>query len=245
MLSKEIIMISGGSAGIGLAAAKRLGGKGAKISICARSPDRLHEAEHTLSRLGIRVLAVQADVSRPDDVEAWFDQTENYLGSATVLVNNAGVSGYGSFMELTEEQWDTTMSVNCRGVFLCTRRALPNMIKARRGRIVMISSIAAQYFRRDHSLYFASKWALNGFSHCLAKEVREHNIHVHIVCPGMTETSFFDSIGGRPHPQDREYVTPETVAELVEFFCTLPDHVDTNEYSLFPSWQLRNLGIRR
>lgn len=238
-------MISGGSKGIGLATARRLGKKGAKISICARNEEPLREAERILQDEEIDVFGVRADVSNEEEVENWFQQTESRLGQPTVLINNAGVSGKGNFLDLTEEQWDRTYGVNCRGVFLCTRRVLPGMIEARRGRILMISSMASLYFTSGNSLYFSSKWALNGFAHCLAKEVSRYNIHVHIICPGMTETEFFEDHGGRPHEKDVIYASPDDIAQLVERFLELPDHLDALEYTLFPSWQLPAFGVRR
>ncbi len=242
---EDIVMISGGSKGIGYAIAKRLGEQGAKISFCARNENDLNQAEPELKQAGIDVLAIQADVSQEIDVNRWFQKTEKRFGLPTILVNNAGISGTNSLLELTEEQWDKTMSVNCRGVFLCTKRALPAMMQAKKGRIFMISSIASIYYRKGHSLYFASKWALRGFSHCLAKEIHEYNIHVHQICPGMTETRFFDNRGGRPHPPEKMYADPETYAEQVEYLCNMPDHLDTLEYCTFPDWQLKNFGIRR
>lgn len=244
-LNQEIVMISGGSQGIGFSVARRLGLAGARISICGRRGDVLKQAQETLRGEGIDVIVVAADVSREDEVDRWYAGTEEQFGPASILVNNAGIAGQNPLLELDEKQWDQTIGVNCRGPFLCTRRAIPAMKQARRGRIIFISSISGQYYRREHSLYFTSKWALMGFAHCAAKELSPYNIHVHILCPGMTETRFFDEIGGRPHPEDKNYVDPGLVAEWVERFCLLPEGIDTNESSIFPSWQLKNLGIRR
>lgn len=245
LLDNTTAMVSGGSLGIGYAIAARLGELGANVSVCARRVEPLRDALARFEERGISALGVLADVSREEDVERWFSDTEERFGPAGVLVNNAGVSGYGDLMELTDEAWDQTFSVNCRGVFLCTKRALPAMIEAKKGRILMISSIASQYYRRGHGLYFATKWALNGFSHCLAKEVNPHNIHVHILCPGMVETRFFDSAGGRPHPGDREYAEPSVYADLAETLLRLPENLDTLEWCALPQWQLKNFGIRR
>jgi len=244
-LCDQIVMISGGSQGIGYAIAHRLGVQGAKISFCARTEESLRKAESLLGQAGIDCLAVQADVSQANDVERWFYLTEQDFGPVSILINNAGISGKGPFLELSESQWDKTMAVNCRGVFLCTQRALPAMTQAKQGRIIMVSSISSLYYRKGFSLYFASKWALNGFAHCLAKEVQEHNIHVHILCPGMVETRFFDSMGGRPHPPDYVYAEPEVYAEWVERLCMLPDNLDTLEIAVLPSWQLDRFGVRR
>jgi len=245
ILNNQIVSISGGSQGIGFAIAERLGKQGAKISFCARNETMLRAAEKSLQAAGIDCLATRADVSRPKDVERWFTETEKHFGPTTILVNNAGISGKGPFHTLSEAQWDATMSVNCRGVFLCTKRALPAMIQAEKGRIFMISSISSLYYRKGFSLYFATKWALNGFAHCLAKEAQKHNIHVHILCPGMVETHFFESMGGRPHPPDHLYADPQVYAEQVEKICRLPDNLDTLEFAILPSWQLQNFGVRR
>lgn len=238
-------MISGASLGIGFATARRLGRAGARISICGRRENLLHEAAEKLRGEQIDVLEICADVSKEEDVDRWFDETAKRFGAPSVLVNNAGIAGIGALMELDEAQWDKTMRVNCRGAFLCTRRAAFFMKQADRGRIIFISSIAGQYYRGGYSLYFASKWALNGFAHSAAKELQPFNIHVHIICPGMTETRFFDAYGARPHPAEKHYVDPDAVADMVERFCRLPEGVDTNEYSIIPSWQLKNLGLRR
>lgn len=244
-LHDQTIMISGGSFGIGYATAERLGSLGARISICGRREQALRDAAERLQNKGIQTVWCQADVSVESDVERWFSATEQKFGPPAVLVNNAGVEGHNPISKLTEEQWDHTMRINCRGPFLCAKRAAPAMIEARRGRLIFISSVAALYYRKDISLYFASKWALNGFAHCVAKELSEYNIHVHIICPGMTETNFFDALGGRLHPTELNYVHPEQVAELVEYACCLDEQLDTLEFSIFPRWQLKNFGIRR
>lgn len=243
--NNEIVMISGGSKGIGYAIAEQLGKNGAKISICARDNHALEKAKETLANNGADVLTVTADITQEGDVDRWFSETESTFGNPTILCNNAGTSGFSPFLDITEEAWNHTLAVNCRGVFLCTKRALPNMIAAKQGRIIMTSSIASKYFRRDHSLYFTSKWALNGFSHSLAKEVHEHNIHVNLLCPGMTETNFFETMGGRPHAKENRYADPKTYGEIVEYICTLPDELDTLEICVLPNWQLKNFGIRR
>lgn len=243
--TNEIVMISGGSKGIGFAIAERLGKLGAKISLCARNEEALNKAKDSLISSEVNVLAVTANITEEEDVDRWFTETESTFGNPSILCNNAGTSGFNPFMQITEEAWDNTLAVNCKGVFLCTKRALPNMIAAKKGRIVMTSSIASKYFRREHSLYFTSKWALNGFSHCLAKEVHEHNIHVNLLCPGMTETNFFETMGGRPHPEDRWYADPKIYGEIVEYICIIPDEMDTLEICVMPNWQIKNFGIRR
>ena len=130
--------------------------------------DRLAAAVRRLREQNVEVLAVRADVSREGDVERWFAETEHWFGAPTILVNNAGIPGHGPMLDITEAQWDLTMNVNCRGPFLCTRRALPFMMQARRGRVLFISSTPRNITAKI-SPYFASKWALSGFAHCVAR----------------------------------------------------------------------------
>lgn len=224
---------------------RRGGWAGAKISLCARGADSLQAAAEELQKQKIEVFPFQADVANEKDVEQWFAETENRFGPASILIPNAGISGYGDLEDLTEEQFDQTIRVNLRGVFLCCQRAIPRMIEAQTGKIIILSSIASKYFRHGHALYFASKWALNGFAFSMAKELNEHNIHVHLICPGMVETNFFDAAGGRPHPPDHEYLEPELIADMAEQLIRLPDTVDTLDWAVYPHWQQHNLGVRR
>lgn len=244
-LQNQVVMISGGSKGIGFAIAQRLGRAGAKISFCARGLSSLNQARETLQNQNIEVLAVPADVSKEDEVDRWFTETETEFGPVSIMIPNSGVSGYGDLKDLTEEQFDRTFSVNMRGVFLCCRRAIPAMIEKQQGKMIFLSSIASKYYRHGHSLYFATKWALNGFAFSLAKELNEHNIHVHVIGPGMVETSFFDSAGGRPHEPELNYLSPDLIAELAERLILLPDNVDTLDWVIYPSWQQHSLGVRR
>jgi 3-oxoacyl-[acyl-carrier protein] reductase len=241
----DVIMISGGSKGIGFAISERLGLLGARISICGRDESALDQARQALADKGVDVLSARADVSSVDDVEQWYEKTESRFGPVSILIPNAGISGYGNLADLTEEQFDQTMATNVRGVFLCVKRGLPAMTRQRRGKIIIISSIASKYFRHGHSLYFATKWALNGFAFSVAKEVNEYNVHVHVLCPGMVETEFFTSAGGRPHEASLPYIEPSLIAELTERLITLPDTVDTLDWAVFPHWQQPSLGIRR
>ncbi|MDX9753574.1 MAG: SDR family oxidoreductase [bacterium] len=243
-IQNQVVMISGGSKGIGLAIAERLGKQGARISLCARGAEALAQAQKTLQAQGIAVMATSADVSNEEEVERWFTQTETMFGPAHILIPSCGVSGYGDLTELTEAQFDQTFSVNMRGAFLCARRAIPSMIQNQSGKIIFLSSIASKYYRHGHSLYFATKWALNGFAFSLAKELNEHHIHVHVIAPGMVETHFFDN-AGRPHGPEVPYLSPDLVADLAERLIRLPEGVDTLDWTIFPSWQQHSLGIRR
>lgn len=244
-LEGQTAFVTGGSRGMGKAIALHLAGAGAKVAVCARREGDLEAAGRELRAIVPDCLALPLDISRAEDVQAGVERIEATLGPIDILINNAGIFLNGPVWEMTVGEWDAQFGINLKGQFLVTRAVVPGMIARRRGRVLFISSIAAQYYRKNFTLYFASKWALSGFAHCVAKETHEYNIHVHILCPGMTETNFFETLNGRPHPEECAYLKPDTVAALAEHLVCLPENVDTNEYSLFPSFQLKNFGIRR
>ncbi len=135
-----------------------------------------------------KVITVGADVSKEADVNALFDAAEQHFGKVDVLVNNAAVSSYSLFQDLTLEDWHKTMSVNLDSVFLCTKRALPNMINAKCGRIINISSIWGICGSSCEVHYSTSKAAIIGLTKALAKEVGPSGITVNCVAPGVIDT---------------------------------------------------------
>ncbi len=135
-----------------------------------------------------KVITVGADVSKEADVNALFDAAEQHFGKIDVLVNNAAVSSYSLFQDLTLEDWHKTMSINLDSIFLCTKRALPNMINAKCGRIINISSIWGICGSSCEVHYSTSKAAIIGLTKALAKEVGPSGITVNCVAPGVIDT---------------------------------------------------------
>ncbi len=135
-----------------------------------------------------KVICVGADVSKEEDVSALFDTAELHFGKVDVLVNNAAISSYSLFQDLTLNEWHKTMSVNLDSVFLCTKRALPNMINEKYGRIINISSIWGICGSSCEVHYSTSKAAIIGLTKALAKEVGPSGITVNCVAPGVIDT---------------------------------------------------------
>jgi 3-oxoacyl-[acyl-carrier protein] reductase len=189
-LKDKVVLVTGGSRGLGRTLCELLAAEGARVATCARTKPEAVAAE--LRRAyGVGAVAVEADVTREADVAAMFDRIEKELGQVEVLVNNAAVAPDGGPMtEVTEQDWDRVFRANVNGTFLCSREMVRRLRAAKRtGRIVNISSQAA--FRGSQSgklAYDTSKGAIISFTVALARELAPHGIHVNCVAAGLMRT---------------------------------------------------------
>jgi 3-oxoacyl-[acyl-carrier protein] reductase len=189
-LTGQVALVTGASRGIGLAIASRLGRMGARVSICARDTAKLDSAASGLRAGGITVLAKATDVGRRDEVEALVGETQRKLGPIDILVNNAGFGVFGSFLELSESDWDQVLATNLKAVFLVSRAVAPGMVRRKAGHIINISSLAGKHTFANGAIYCASKWGLQGLAGCMAEDLRAHGVRVSTVCPGSVATDF-------------------------------------------------------
>jgi 3-oxoacyl-[acyl-carrier protein] reductase len=188
-MEHHTVLITGASRGIGAAAARLFAGQGWDVALGYQNKKTEAEAlAAELCTLGVRAMAVGADVADAAQVDAMFAAVEAQLGPVDVLVNNAGIAQIGLFTDLTEQEWDRVMDVNCKGVYLCCRRALPGMIAAHRGSIVNLSSMWGQVGASCEVAYSAAKAAVIGLTKALAKEVGPSGIRVNCVAPGVIAT---------------------------------------------------------
>src|SRR6266566_691929 len=139
---QHVVLITGGSSGIGFATANAFLEEGAKVAITGRNVARLDRAVRRLGSPG-RVLGIPGDVSKAADAKRFVVRTERTLGPLDVLVNNAGIYVQKSTEDLTEREWDSVLDINLKGAFLCTKYALPGMIRRRRGNIINVASDSA------------------------------------------------------------------------------------------------------
>ena len=190
ILTGRVALVTGGSRGIGLAIARRMGNLGARVAICGRHAEALDQAAKILGAEGIATLAVVADVTRAADIASMVQRVESELGPIDILVNNAGIGIFGPFHERSETEWDTVLDTNLKSVFLVSRAAAPGMIQRGRGNIVNISSLAGKSAFPNGGIYCASKWGLMGLTNCMAEELRGHGIRVSVICPGSVATDF-------------------------------------------------------
>ncbi|OGS50402.1 MAG: hypothetical protein A3K65_04185, partial [Euryarchaeota archaeon RBG_16_68_12] len=183
----RVVLVTGGSSGIGLETARAFLGEGARVAITARRAGRLEAARRYLARHG-DVLAVRGDVSKAGDARRFAARTRRALGPIDVLVNNAGVFLDRPLALTSEREWDRVLDVNLKGTFLCTRAVLPNMLRRRMGAIVNVSSDSGLVGSAGMSAYCASKAGMILMTKALALEVAVRGVRVNAVCPGEVDT---------------------------------------------------------
>jgi NAD(P)-dependent dehydrogenase (short-subunit alcohol dehydrogenase family) len=189
-LEGRVVMITGGSSGLGRALAVAFAAAGADIAVCARTEAALLDVAHDVRERGRRCVAVAADVRREEELLAWHRRVESELGSPSVLINNASV--LGSLVPLAEQDpddWTNVVDVNLTGVFLAVRTVLPRMIFHGRGSIINVSSGAAKLPRVRWGAYSVSKHAVEGLTLNLAAELEGTGVRVNVVDPGAMQTS--------------------------------------------------------
>jgi NAD(P)-dependent dehydrogenase (short-subunit alcohol dehydrogenase family) len=201
-----VALVTGGTRGIGASIAERLKADG-----------------YTVATLGRSGGDVQADVSDPASVQAAFDEVRERLGPVLILVNNAGVTADGLAIRMPDDDWTSVIDTNLTGAFNCTKRGLEDMLKARWGRIVNVSSVSAERANSGQANYAASKAGLLGFTRVVAKEMGKRNITANAVTPGFIAT---DMTADLPQQEIAAAIPaarvgrPEEVAAAVAFLVS-------------------------
>jgi 3-oxoacyl-[acyl-carrier protein] reductase len=222
-----VALVTGASRGIGLATAMSLGRAGFAVAIGFRSGrDDAEEGVAKVTAEGARAIAVEVDVRDEESVDQGFRHVEEELGSVKVLVNNAGFTKDGLAVKYPMDTWDLTVDTNLRGAFLCSRRALRGMLRAKGGRIVNVASVAALMGNPGQAAYAASKAGMVGMTRALAKEVGSRGITVNAVCPGFVDTKMTNFVAGELRQRyidmtpARRFGTPEEIAAVIAFLAS-------------------------
>ncbi|MBB1597635.1 SDR family NAD(P)-dependent oxidoreductase [Achromobacter sp. UMC46] len=236
-------LVTGGARGIGLASARALLARGARVTLLGRDGASLDAAADTLASLG-QVQTVSADIADEASVRAAFAQAETEFGPVLVLVNNAGQAVSQRFDRTDAALWQQMIAVNLTGTFYCIQAALPGMLQAKWGRVINVASTAGLIGYGYVSAYCAAKHGVIGLTRSLALETAQKGVTVNAVCPGYTETdivrgavaNIVDKTGMTPeaaraklaerNPQGR-LVQPEEVAETVAWLA-LPASASIN-----------------
>ena len=184
----KVVLITGGSRGLGLVLAREFAAEGARIAICARDPHELERAVEDIAKFGTEVLAVPCDVTGQEDVNHLVGEVVKRFGGIDVLVNNAGTIATGPMETMTVGDYEEAMKTHFYGPLYTTLAVLPHLRQRGGGRIVNISSIGGKVAVPHLLPYSASKFALTGFSEGLRAEVQKDNIFVTTVCPGLMRT---------------------------------------------------------
>ena len=186
-LEQKNVFITGSSRGIGLAIAHKFASLGANVVLNSRG-EISEELLDEFKTYGVKVLAISGDVSDFTDAKRMVDQAIEGLGSVDVLVNNAGITQDTLMLKMTEEDFEKVLKVNLTGAFNMTQAVLKQMIKAREGAIINMSSVVGLMGNIGQANYAASKAGLIGFTKSVAREVANRNVRVNAIAPGMIES---------------------------------------------------------
>lgn len=223
-LSQKVAIITGASRGIGRAVALALAAEGANVVVnYTSSSAAAEEVVGAIAAMGGKeAIAVQADVSKADRVEALLNTVMEKWGRVDVLVNNAGITRDGLLLRMKTEDWQAVIDLNLTGVFLCTRAVSKVMLKQKSGRIINISSVAGQIGNPGQANYSAAKAGLIGFTKTVAKELASRGITVNAVAPGFITTDMTSNLKTdeilKYIPLGR-YGQPEEVAGMIKFLA--------------------------
>jgi NADP-dependent 3-hydroxy acid dehydrogenase YdfG len=232
VLDEKVVVITGGSKGIGKAIAFGLAAAGARIVLAARTPETLEQVAVNLRESGAEVLAVPTDVTDAVAVERLIQRTLDVYQRVDILINNAGIGRFGPVVDFTSSDWDAVIDSNLKAIYLCTKSALPHMLAQGSGQIINVLSIAAKVPFEASSAYCAAKAGALAFTKVLASEVRQQNIRVTAVLPGSVHTPFWDEIP--QHPDFEQMLKPEHVADTVVSVCQQPSGMVTEEIVVMP-----------
>jgi 2-hydroxycyclohexanecarboxyl-CoA dehydrogenase len=187
-LAGKNVVVTGAASGIGLATAQRFAREGANVGVWDLNEQGAQRAADELKAAGVKAIASRVDVSNRQQVDAAVERFHAAIGKVNILVNNAGITLFQSFMEMTEEQWDRTMTVNLKSMLVVTQAVLPDMLAAKWGRIINVSSSSAQTGSARMTAYAASKGGVIAFTKSLAQELAPMGITVNNVPPGFVDT---------------------------------------------------------
>jgi len=226
VVNNKVALVTGSSRGIGRAIALELARQGAHVAInCASRIVEAEEVKQEIEAMGRRAVVVQGNVADPGFVDGMAKEITASLGKVDILINNAGITRDNLILRMKEEDWDAVMQVNLKGAFLCAKTFSRQMLKARWGRIINISSVVGIIGNPGQANYCAAKAGLLGMTKSLARELGSRNITVNAVAPGFIATEMTAQLSQEKEQEMLKQVpanrlgTPEDVASIVSFLA--------------------------
>lgn len=225
----KVAIVTGAGKGVGRAIAVWLADAGADVVVMSRTQSDLDKVVSDIEAMDRRGLAFVGDVSKAADVNRMVESAVEKFGRIDILVNNAAIFPYNTFLDMTEADWDKVQNINVKGMFLCSQAAARQMVKQGGcGKIVNIASIEGEFpLTAGRAHYHASKGAVINFTRGLAKDLAEHKINVNAIAPGMTDTPGLEAAMGGWKPDAitgriplGRLGTPDDIAKAVLFMAS-------------------------
>lgn len=226
----KVAIVTGGSYGIGRATAVAFAARGAKVIIADWLEDIEQQTLKQIKAVGGQAVFVNCDVSKSNEVSAMVEKTVSTYGRLDYAFNNAGIEGAtANTHECTEENWDKTINVNLKGIWLCMKYEIVEMLKQGKGAIVNCASVAGLIGFPGLPAYVVSKHGVVGLTKTAALENAKQQIRINAVCPGVIHTDMIDRITGMDKEAEKQFINmepvgrmgkPEEVAEAVMWLCS-------------------------
>ena len=241
-IAGKVVVITGGSSGLGEAAARHLSALGATIVIGARRRERIEALQSEFAAQGRPALALATDVTRRDEVQRLVDAAVAQFGRVDVMVNNAGLMPNSPLDRLRVDDWDRMIDVNLKGVLYGIAAVLPLMQRQKSGHIVNVSSVAGHKVRAGGAVYAATKHAVRALSEGLRLEVKSYGIRTTVISPGavsseLTETISDPDVAARTRQVYELAIPASSFARAIAYAIEQPDDVDINEILFRPTAQ--------
>ncbi|MCK2157214.1 SDR family oxidoreductase [Exiguobacterium sp. 17-1] len=241
MIENKVVIITGASSGIGEATAKLLAKQGAQLVLAARREDRLKTLQKEIEELGGKAVYQVTDVTDASQVDALAKLAQDTFGSVDVLVNNAGLMPLSKLNKNKQDEWNTMVDVNIKGVLYGIGAVLPYMREQKRGHIINISSVAGHDVMPSSAVYSGTKFAVRAITEGLRKEESvENNIRATIISPGAVDTELKDHITDEEIKQgigNLKAMDADAIARAIAYAVNEPDDVAVNEILIRPTAQ--------
>jgi 3-oxoacyl-[acyl-carrier protein] reductase len=226
-LKDQVALVTGGSRGIGRAIVKAFASEGARVAFVYRGNQEAADSLcKEVSGTGGTILALQADVAKSDEAQRSCERVEKEWGRVDILVNNAGIIRDDLFVRMEPSAWTSVLETNLGGTYNFCRAVAYTMMKQRRGRIINVSSVAADHHNPGQTNYAASKGAINAFTRALAVELASRNVTVNAIAPGFIETDMSEAVRNKAGDIIKKVIPmrrlgqPQDIAEVAVFLAS-------------------------
>lgn len=221
----KVAIVTGGSAGIGYATAKRILAEGGVACICARNPAKVEAAVQSLSEFGT-VRGYSVDIANKEQINEMVGKVIAEFGKVDILVNNAGITADAQFYKMTDDQFERVIDTNLKGMYYFSKAVIPSMMEQKYGKIVSVASVSAYNGNFGQSNYAASKAGVMGMTRVMGKELGKYGINVNAIAPGSIMTDMYAAVPEEIQQKKlagiplRRYGQPDEAANVICFLAS-------------------------